>query len=239
MRMFDIGWTELLVIGVVALIVIGPKDLPAMFHTLGRVTAKARAMAREFSRAMEDAAKDSGMADVTKDLRAVANPRSFGLDKVKEAATKFEDWDPMKSARSSKTGDDEGELGPNTRALSKERAEAAAKIHEATAKRAQTRMDDAAKAEVATAKTKTKKPAAKKAGAQNSAGKTAAKKPVAKKPVAKKPAAKAPAAKAPAAKKPAAAAKAAKSPASKTSASKPKSVAAKPSTKAKSKKADE
>ena len=45
--MFDIGWTELLVIGVVALIVIGPKDLPGMFRTLGRVTAKARGMTED------------------------------------------------------------------------------------------------------------------------------------------------------------------------------------------------
>ena len=44
--MLDIGWSELLLIGVVALIVIGPKDLPHMFHALGRITARARAMAR-------------------------------------------------------------------------------------------------------------------------------------------------------------------------------------------------
>ena len=55
--MLDIGWSELLVIGVVALIVVGPKDLPVMFRTLGRFTAKARSMAREFQRAMDDAAK--------------------------------------------------------------------------------------------------------------------------------------------------------------------------------------
>ncbi len=57
--MFDIGWTELLVIGIVALIVVGPKDLPLMFHALGQFTAKARGMAREFQRAMEDAAEGS------------------------------------------------------------------------------------------------------------------------------------------------------------------------------------
>ena len=40
--MLDIGWSELVLIGVVALIFVGPKDLPRMFHALGRFTAKAR-----------------------------------------------------------------------------------------------------------------------------------------------------------------------------------------------------
>jgi sec-independent protein translocase protein TatB len=66
--MFDIGWTELMVIGVVALVVIGPKDLPDMFRTMGRFTAKARSMARYFQRAMEAAADDAGVTDVAKDL---------------------------------------------------------------------------------------------------------------------------------------------------------------------------
>jgi sec-independent protein translocase protein TatB len=96
--MFDIGWTELVVIGVVALIVIGPKDLPEMFRTLGRFTAKARSMARDFQRAMESAADEAGVKDVAKDLRAVTSPSSLGLDKVKEAAAKFEKWDPLKPA---------------------------------------------------------------------------------------------------------------------------------------------
>lgn len=94
--MFDIGWTELVVIGVVALIVIGPKDLPELFRTLGRFTAKARAMAREFQRAMESAADEAGVRDVADDLRKVTSPRSLGLDAVKSAAGKFEAWDPMK-----------------------------------------------------------------------------------------------------------------------------------------------
>ena len=42
--MFDIGWMELMVIGVVALIVVGPKDLPDMFRQIGRFTAKLRQM---------------------------------------------------------------------------------------------------------------------------------------------------------------------------------------------------
>lgn len=96
--MFDIGWTELLLIGVVSLIVIGPKDLPEMFRQLGRVTAKLRQMAREFQRAMEQAAKESGAADLARDVNAIANPKNLGVDAVKAAADKFEKWDPIKNA---------------------------------------------------------------------------------------------------------------------------------------------
>lgn len=95
----DIGWAELLIIGVVALIVIGPEDLPEMFRQLGRFTAKIRQMAREFQRAMDQAAKDSGVHDVAKDLKSATSAKNLGLNAVKDAADKFEKWDPMKHAR--------------------------------------------------------------------------------------------------------------------------------------------
>lgn len=95
--MFDVGWSELLLIGIVALIVVGPKDLPHLFHALGRFTAKARSMAREFSSAMEDAARESGVDDATKslrDLKSLTSKKSLGLDALDRAADRFEKWDP-------------------------------------------------------------------------------------------------------------------------------------------------
>ena len=92
--MFDIGWSELMVIGVVSLIVVGPKDLPGMFHSLGRITAKARSMAREFSRAMEDAADTAGIKDAAKDFKDLTSKKSLGLDKLEQVASNFEKWEP-------------------------------------------------------------------------------------------------------------------------------------------------
>lgn len=131
--MFDIGMSELLIIGIVALIVVGPKDLPGMFRTLGRFTARAKSMAREFSRAMEAAADESGMKEASEALKGAANPKKFGLDKLNEAAETFEKWDPMKAP--------DGKAAPKTDTAQKddlcpERADAAKKISEAAAKKA-------------------------------------------------------------------------------------------------------
>jgi sec-independent protein translocase protein TatB len=115
--MFGLGWSEMVLIGIVALIVIGPKDLPVMFRTLGQFTGKARQMAREFSRAMESAADDAGVKDITKTIKAAANPQKFGVDKLKEATD-------FKSAI---------KPGGETEKLSQERAEIRDKIQEATA----------------------------------------------------------------------------------------------------------
>ena len=97
--MFDIGWTELMVIGIVALIVVGPKDLPGMFRTLGRFTARARGMAREFQRAMNEAADDAGVREAASGLKAATSPKSMGLDALNKAADNFEKWDPAKGAK--------------------------------------------------------------------------------------------------------------------------------------------
>ncbi len=70
--MFDIGWTELLVIGVVALLVIGPKDLPIMLKTVGAWVRKARAMAREFQAGVDDLIREAELDQLKKDAEKVA-----------------------------------------------------------------------------------------------------------------------------------------------------------------------
>ncbi|WP_083099042.1 Sec-independent protein translocase protein TatB [Pseudophaeobacter leonis] len=103
--MFDLGLTELLVIGVVALIVVGPKDLPVMFRNVGRFVGKAKGMAREFSSAMNDAADESGVRDVAKGLKAATNPVSTAMDGVKEAAQDMaKSIDPTSYKPESETG---------------------------------------------------------------------------------------------------------------------------------------
>jgi sec-independent protein translocase protein TatB len=83
--MFGLGMSEMVLIGIVALIVIGPKDLPGMFRTMGQMTGKARAMAREFSRAMEAAADESGLKEMSNTFKAASNPKQFGTDALKRA----------------------------------------------------------------------------------------------------------------------------------------------------------
>jgi sec-independent protein translocase protein TatB len=76
--MFDIGWSELVVIAVVALIAIGPKELPGVLRTVGQWMGKARKLAGEFQGQFREAMREAEMADLKK-----------SFDEVKEAATGF------------------------------------------------------------------------------------------------------------------------------------------------------
>jgi sec-independent protein translocase protein TatB len=69
--MFDIGWSELLVIGVIAIVVVGPKELPRLMRTFGHYTGKLRAMASDFQRQFEDAVRDSEIDEVRKAMQDV------------------------------------------------------------------------------------------------------------------------------------------------------------------------
>ena len=103
--MFDIGWSELLVIAVVLVVVVGPKDLPAMLRTFGRTTKQLRSMAGDFRRQFDDALREAELGDVKstvdemrkldprKDIRAAMSPMKAIGDEIRSslsAATKAE-----------------------------------------------------------------------------------------------------------------------------------------------------
>ena len=78
--MFGLGWAEIMVVGVVALIVIGPKELPVVFRKVGQFIGKAKAMAREFTTAMNEAADESGL----KEAVATVNDGVSGISEVSQ-----------------------------------------------------------------------------------------------------------------------------------------------------------
>src|SRR5262249_20709653 len=84
--MFDIGWSEFVLIAVVALIAIGPKELPGVLRTVGQWMGKARKMAAEFQSQFQEAMREAEMADLKK-----------SFDEGKEAASGFGSGNIMKS----------------------------------------------------------------------------------------------------------------------------------------------
>lgn len=74
--MFDIGWSELVVIGVVALIAIGPKELPGVLRMVGQWLGKARRMAGEFQSQFQEAMREAEMADVKKQFDDITQTAS-------------------------------------------------------------------------------------------------------------------------------------------------------------------
>lgn len=86
--MFDIGWTEMLVIAVVLIVVVGPKDLPKMLRTFGKTTAKLRSMAGDFQKQFNEALKEAELDDVKKSVDSLRslNP----ANEIKKQLNPFE-----------------------------------------------------------------------------------------------------------------------------------------------------
>ncbi len=76
--MLDIGWWELVVVAMIALIVVGPKDLPRILRVIGQWAGKARAMAREFQGSIDDMVREAGVDDIKKEVESVA---TFDVEK--------------------------------------------------------------------------------------------------------------------------------------------------------------
>lgn len=168
--MFDIGATELLVIAIIAIIVVGPKDLPGMLRNFGRFVGKMRSMARDFQNQFEQAARDSGLDEVRRGVSEVQKYSPSG--QVKKAVGSIADeGDKLKrdidSAGESKakpTAKDEAASGTSDKTAAADKGDAAPKEPAATKKPATPRKPATSK-----------KPAATKSAGNGKASKTGGK----------------------------------------------------------------
>lgn len=94
--MFDLGWSEILVIAVVAILVVGPKDLPRLMRTVGEWVGKARRMASHFQAGVDEMIRQSELEDLRKDLRTIHRDINSPVQRPTPAppATKMVQTDP-------------------------------------------------------------------------------------------------------------------------------------------------
>lgn len=94
--MFDIGWQELFVIAVLAILVVGPKDIPQAFRAVAKVVRGARGLAREFQSGVEEMMREAELDEIKRKANQAAN---FDLDEqinkvMDPTGTLTEDFDP-------------------------------------------------------------------------------------------------------------------------------------------------
>src|SRR5690349_859028 len=88
--MFDISWSELLVIAVVAIVVIGPKDLPRVLRSLGRWTGQVKRMARDFQNQFNEALREAELDTIKKDVEDLGKIDPIGDVRTEMAKTNAE-----------------------------------------------------------------------------------------------------------------------------------------------------
>ncbi len=226
--MLDLGWQEFLLIAIMTVIVVGPKDLPRVIRTISQWIRKARSLASEFQGSLEEVAREAELDDVRKQVQSVSKD---GLAKTIE-----QQIDPEGEIRSSvedaKTASGVDDIDAQVREVEAEVKAAPAKLNGSRPAdpSIETAEDYAASVTAPASKPAQKAAPKKRAASKPSAAKTSTTKTAATKATAAKPAAKATAAK-PAASKPAASKPAAaKSPVAKSATAKStaKPAAAKP-----------
>lgn len=186
--MLDVGWTEILVIAIVLILVVGPKDLPPMLRTFGRMVTKMRGMASDFRQQFDEALREADLEDVRKTIGDAQklNP----LNTIRDAVNPLRQvGDEIKSDLQKSVNASTSSVSTPVSAVSAVPSEAntPASVEPVAAeplKKGPTRKTAAKKAEPATASTETaaRKPAAK----AKSEPKAVAVKPAAKSSGAKK-----------------------------------------------------
>src|SRR3954468_16873763 len=109
--MFDISWGKIVIIGVVALIFIGPKELPAVLRMVGQWMGKMRRMAAEFQGQFQDAMREAEMADLKKTFDETTSGLTSVFDPVKNDIDKMVN-DPMSTSSAANTPTPDAGIAP-------------------------------------------------------------------------------------------------------------------------------
>ncbi len=108
--MFDIGWSEMVVIAFLTLIVIGPRELPRVMRSVGQWVRKAQSLAREFQRGLDDMAREADLEDAKKLVdagRSIANPRKMVMDTLDPTGSVEDEARDLQAAMTAKAPDGE------------------------------------------------------------------------------------------------------------------------------------
>jgi sec-independent protein translocase protein TatB len=112
---FDVGWQELFLVGLVAIIVIGPKDLPRVLRTVTLGIRKVRTMARDFQDGLDELAREADLADLRKeiedgvggdlkkDIESIGDPARDVEDSVREIGSALDEPEKPKSPQKAET----------------------------------------------------------------------------------------------------------------------------------------
>jgi len=114
--MLDIAWSELLLVAIVAILVVGPKELPVLLRSFGRMLGKLRRTADDFRRQFDDAVREAGGDDLQREMRSLKqnNPLSQVRNSIEEAGRDMtKPAGSQSQGRSAGSDDmDDDELGP-------------------------------------------------------------------------------------------------------------------------------
>jgi len=89
--MFDIGWTEILILATVSLFVIGPKEIPKFLGYIGKMIAKVRGISRDLQDSVDDAIKNSELEDIRKEISFTDPELSKNFNEIINPSTKKND----------------------------------------------------------------------------------------------------------------------------------------------------
>lgn len=136
--MFDVAWSELLLVAVVAILVVGPKELPGMLRSLGRMLGKLRRTADEFRRHFDDAVREAGGEELQREIKSLKqnNPLNQIRSSIEDAAKDVSAPPKSKTASAQAAPPDPEEyddLGPPPPPLPPKNAPAAPEAHQSSA----------------------------------------------------------------------------------------------------------